>query len=305
MKPYDVLGLGCVAIDDLLYVAEYPPPEAKVPVRRRDRQCGGLTATALVAAARLGSECVYAGTLGNDALSQFVSECLAREGIDVGFIKHIDGARPIHSIIIVDEGQLTRTIFYDLQGAHGAQIDWPGEELIRAARVLFVDHFGVEGMTRAAHIARDAGIPVVADFEKHPGEGFDQLCGLVTHLIVSADFARQMTGESDPVAAVRRLALPGRVCVVTCGAEGAWYAQGHDGDRPQHQRAFAVPVVDTTGCGDVFHGAFASALARGEALPECVSFAAAAAALKATERGGQAGIPTRQAVLSLLKERQS
>jgi sugar/nucleoside kinase (ribokinase family) len=304
MNRYDVLGLGCVAIDDLLSVPEYPPPEAKVRVRTRDRQCGGLTATALVAAARLGSQCVYAGTLGNDSLSQYVVDCLAREGIDVRFIKRIEGARPIHSIVIIDERHLTRTIFYDLQGVHGAQIDWPNEEIIRAARVLFIDHFGVEGMTRAAGIARSAGIPVVADFEKHPGSGFDNLCGLVTDLIVSADFARELTGEGDPIACVRRLARPGLVCVVTSGADGAWYSTLGI-ESPQHQPAFRVNVVDTTGCGDVFHGAYASALARGVPVPECIRFASAAAALKAMQRGGQAGIPTRGAVDAFLKERKS
>ena len=63
---YDVLGLGSVAVDDLLYVPHYPPADAKLQVRRRERQCGGLTATALVAAARLGARCAYAGVLGED-----------------------------------------------------------------------------------------------------------------------------------------------------------------------------------------------------------------------------------------------
>src|SRR5436305_6526894 len=79
---YDVLGLGCVAVDDLLYVPAYPPADAKVRVRRRERQCGGLTASALVAAARLGSRCAFAGVLGDDEDSAFVVACFAREGID-------------------------------------------------------------------------------------------------------------------------------------------------------------------------------------------------------------------------------
>src|SRR5207253_1049385 len=78
---FDILGLGCVAIDDLLYVDSYPLADTKVQVRRRERQCGGLTGTALVAAARLGSKCAYAGTLGEDELSQFVLDRLAGEGI--------------------------------------------------------------------------------------------------------------------------------------------------------------------------------------------------------------------------------
>ncbi len=77
---YDVLGLGAVAVDDLLYVDAYPAPESKVRLRHRLRQCGGLTGTALVAAARLGARCAYAGLLGHDELSAYVIEGLRRGG---------------------------------------------------------------------------------------------------------------------------------------------------------------------------------------------------------------------------------
>ena len=80
---FDVLGFGSVAVDDLIYVESYPPADAKAPVLRTQRQCGGLTATALVAAARLGSSCAYAGVLGDDELSLFTIERMRQEGIDL------------------------------------------------------------------------------------------------------------------------------------------------------------------------------------------------------------------------------
>jgi sugar/nucleoside kinase (ribokinase family) len=298
----DVLGLGCVAVDDLLYVAEYPPADAKVQVRRRERQCGGLTGTALVAAARSGARCAFGGILGQEEFSRFVLDTFSREGIDVSHCVRREGVRPIHTTIIVDEGRHTRTIFFDLQGATGADPQSPPEEVIRLARVLFVDHYGIEGMTRAARIACAAGIPVVADFERHEWPGFDDLLRLVDHLIVSQEFASRLTGESGPAAAVTALGADRRTAVVvTCGADGCWYA-GRDETAgvPTHQPAFAVPVVDTTGCGDVFHGAYAAALARGQSLAERVRYATVAAALKATQAGGQAGIPTRAAVEAFL-----
>src|SRR5438874_6784677 len=118
---FDILGLGCVAIDDLLYVPSYPRPDTKMRIQRSERQCGGLTATALVAAARLGSKCAYAGTLGDDDLSQFVVDSLANEGIDVSQIRRQAGFRPIHSTVIVERKNQTRTIFFDLEGTLGAQ----------------------------------------------------------------------------------------------------------------------------------------------------------------------------------------
>jgi ribokinase len=303
---FDILGLGCVAVDDLLYVPAYPPADAKVQVRRRERQCGGLTATALVAAARLGCRCAYAGTLGDDDLSRFVLGRLRDEGVEVACARRRPGARPIHSVIVIDEGRQSRTIFYDLEGVSGAEPDWPDAAVIRSARVLFVDHFGVEGMSWAARIARAAGAPVVADLERGDVPGFAGLLALVDHLIVSRDFAAELTGAAEPAAAAVRLWADGRAAVVvTAGAEGCWYVAAAHPAEPRHQPAFRVAVADTTGCGDVFHGAYAAALVGGLDLPARVRFAAAAAALKATRPGGQAGSPTRAAVEAFLKEQTS
>lgn len=288
---FDVLGLGCTAVDELVYVDAYPPADAKQPIRSRDRQCGGLTATALVAAARLGARCAYAGALGTDDASQFVRSCLEREHIDLAHVPRRPRAKPCRSIIIVGAAGHTRNIFFDTTDVLGADPHAPSRALIQSSRVLLLDRFGVPGMLRAAQLAQAAGIPRVGDFEDVTWPGFDRLFPLADHLIVSAEFARKVTGARTPAAAVEGLGSSERaVVVVTCGAAGCWY-QGAGSARPQHQPAFAVKTVDTTGCGDVFHGAYAAALARGLPLDERIRIAAAAAALKATQPGGQAGIP--------------
>ena len=299
-RSVDILGLGCTAVDELLYVDAYPAADTKAPVRRRQRQCGGLTATALVAAARLGAHCAYAGTLGNDELSDAVLEQFRQAGIDVAHVCRRSDARPIQSFVIVDERRGTRAILFDRNAVIGAAPDWPPGEVIRAAKVLYVDQYGIEGMIRAAAIARDAKVAVVADLEGAEHPRFAELLALVDHLILSHDFAAAITGQRTPDAAVRALWGPGRKMVaVTCGREGCWYATG---DRPpRHQPAFAVEAVDTTGCGDVFHGAYAAALVRELAIPAALRFASAAAALKATRCGGQAGIPAWSEVEVLLE----
>jgi sugar/nucleoside kinase (ribokinase family) len=301
---FDVLGLGCVAVDDLLYVPSYPPPDTKLQVRRRERQCGGLTATALVAAARLGARCAYAGVLGDDDASRFVIDTFRREGVDVSLILPQADARPIHSTILIDETRHTRNVFFDLASAAGAAPDWPAAAVIQGTKVLYVDHFGIEGMTRAARIARSAGRAVVADLERNEWPGFPGLLQLVDHLIISHDFARRLTGETPPAAAVDKLWRDDRqVVVVTCGPDGYWFRSVGTGPEPRYEPAFTVEAVDTTGCGDVFHGAYASALARGADVLSRLRFAAAAAALKATQLGGQAGIPTRPQVEAFLASR--
>jgi len=298
---FDVLGFGAVAVDDLLYVDAYPPAESKARVRRRLRQCGGLTGTALVAAARLGSRCAYVGALGNDDLSQFVIETFGREGIDSTYCTRRDDARPAHSTIVVDGGRGTRTIFSSVDGLIGADPRLPDAALIRCAGAVLIDHHGFEGTLRAARIARASGVGVVADFERNPQRQVTALLPLVDHLIVSQRFARELTGREDPGRAAEQLRHDdAQAVIVTCGAAGCWYL-GESEDRARHFPAFEVEAVDTTGCGDVFHGAYASALARAEDLRGRIALASAAAALKARQRGGQAGCPAAQAVEEFLE----
>src|SRR5436190_12495615 len=162
IKRFDVLGLGAVAVDDVIYVAAFPPADVKSRVIGRQRRFGGLTGIALITAARLGGNCAYAGVLGHDELSLFALDCLKKEKIDVSSAKQTSLARPVHSNIVVDERRGTRNIFFDESRVVGARRD-VSAKLIAASRVLFIDNLGINGMIRAARLARRARVPVVAD----------------------------------------------------------------------------------------------------------------------------------------------
>ncbi|MCC7450239.1 MAG: hypothetical protein IT324_22665 [Anaerolineae bacterium] len=302
--PIDVLALGIIAVDDLAYVDAYPPPDVKLQVMRRERHLGGLAATALVAAARLGCRCSYAGQLGDDELSRFTIERFTSEGIDLTHLVHDPEASSAYSTIIIGHQRQTRNIFVSLPKINGAHAALPDAAVICQARVLLVDDFSTEGMIRAATIARSANIPVVADLEAGNDPRFQELLGLVDHLILSYDFAARITGETElPVIAERLWTDARQVVVITCGIEGSWYLTRPSRHALQHQPAFIVDTVDTNGCGDVFHGAYAAGLVHGMAVAERLRFASAVAALKTTKPGGQAGIPTLPAVNAFLNER--
>lgn len=285
------MGLGAVAIDDILYVDSYPAADAKRQVLRHERQCGGLTATALVAAARLGAVCAYAGVLGKDDLSDYAKSRFMEEHIDVTYMVQKADANAIHSTIIVDEHTGTRNIFFDLTGVVGADIDTPDEMIIQSSKVLFVDHVGMAGMLRAARIARKSNIPIVADLELEDSPYFSELFEISDHLIISEDFAIKITNENSPARALEKIWHAKRnTVIITCGAAGCW-ALAHNLDKPTAFPAFQVQALDTTGCGDVFHGAYAAALAKGYDIHDRIRWASASAALKAIKMGGQAGIP--------------
>jgi sugar/nucleoside kinase (ribokinase family) len=303
---WDVLGLGIVAVDDLFYVARFPEPDTKRPMLAERRQGGGLTGTALVAAARLGARAAYCGVMGEDDLAAFTLAELTREGVDCSIVARQPGARPIHAVIIVEQTTGQRTILFTHEGFVAPTPDSISEELIASCRVLMMDGYAGAGGVRAAQIARRLGIPFVADIERLEEPATLALFELADHLIIGAETAAQATGARDPAAAAAILARSGRACcAVTAGALGCWYAEAGGRFKPsvRHFPAFSVPVVDTTGCGDVFHGAYAAALARGERIERAIQVATAAAGMKATQPGGRAGIPTWAAVEAFLASR--
>jgi sulfofructose kinase len=296
----DVLGIGGAAVDDLIVLQQYPEHEQKTPILERHRFCGGLSATALVAAARLGARASYAAVLGDDPLSDFVLSELQRQGVCTRHCRREADAGVVYAIVMVDRDTGGRTILADSARMRGPNESFPPAELIRNSRALLVDRFGLPGMIRAARIARQAGIPVVADIERNGWEGLDELLALVDHLIVPRVFAEYATGEADPARAVQALRSSQHACVcVTDGERGAWFATSAT---VQYQPAFVVDTVDTTGCGDVFHGAYAASIADGIGIPQAIRRAAACAALKATQLGGQAAIPDAAAVDRLLEQ---
>ncbi|HUJ75076.1 MAG TPA: PfkB family carbohydrate kinase, partial [bacterium] len=154
----DVLGLGAVAVDDVLFLESFPRPDTKMAIQRQERRAGGNAGTALAAARRMGRACAYAGTLGADDLSRFIMQGFAAQGVSLAHLVQEDGAHPFHSTILIDTATQTRTILFDAAGVRGAHPSLPPAEVISNAGALLVDHVGLPGMVRAARIAREAGV---------------------------------------------------------------------------------------------------------------------------------------------------
>ena len=200
---WDLLGLGAVAVDDLLYVEHYPQPETKTPVQGRRREGGGLAGTALAASARQGAKAAYFGILGDDELSHFTLREFERDGVDCSMVIRRAGARPIHSTVIIEASTGQRTILFTRAGFTTPQPDEVPAALISRCRVLFLDHTVAEAGVRAASIAHEYGIPVLADLERDTGPKLAELLPLIDHLVLGIRFGSRLTGEEDPVAITR------------------------------------------------------------------------------------------------------
>ena len=297
-KTWDVLGFGAIAVDDFLYVDEYPAPDTKVRVQSRERHGGGLCATALIAAAKLGARCAFAGVLDTDELSQFSLRELKKYGLDCSQVLAARDARPAHSTIIVDENG-TRTIFSDSSGLTPFPKSHITAHLLQNARVVFLDHTASENGALITSIAQAHSVPSVADIERnapHLGDWIEA----VDHLIVSEKFAREWTQSTNAIIAVQNLGESRRLAVVTCGENGCVACGEETSQQVLAVPAYRVNVVDTTGCGDVFHGAYAAELARGSDLETRLQIASALAAHKAQFRGGCGGLLMRDEILRWL-----
>lgn len=297
---FDIIGLGLATVDILTVAPRLPQPDDVLAVRRTVLQGGGPAATALVAASRLGASTTYLGPLGQGRWGEVARAEFRQYGVDTNYAPAGVGDQAL-SVILIDEGSGKRSILYDrgdLPDLAPAQVP---PHLIAQARALHLDGGHIDAAMHAARLARAAN--VLVSFDGGAGEkwpGIDELLPLVDLMVVARRFAGEYSGESDPQAAgpVLLAAYRPRQVVITDGERGAWY---WDEAQHFHQPAFRVDVVDTTGAGDTFHGAYLYAHLQGWPPRRRLAFASAAAALKCRQIGGRAGIPTANEVEAFLE----
>lgn len=280
---FDIVGYGENSIDFLAVLGEFPAPDAKTDLRTLEIQPGGQTATAVLAAARLGCRARYVGAVGDDRWAAEIRAALSAGGVNVVAIERV-GVSTRMAVVLVDAaGRRTVLERRDPRLALNER-DVDGA-VFQSARILMLDATDVPGSIRAATAARAVGTRVMVDVEK-PVEGLEPLLGLADVVIASAGFGGDMPA-------------PGQVWITTLGADGS-VARG--GGREIRTPARAVSVQDTTGAGDVFRGAFAArwAAANDLNLENLLEYANAAAALACRSVGAQGSLPTSAEVEQLL-----
>ena len=298
------LAFGAVAVDDLVFLERFPQPEEKISINSNQRQGGGLAGTALVAAARMGVDTAYCGVFGDDEFSEFSRQAFLQEGVDLSLLQFQEEASPFHSIVLVDQQKQQRTILYDQHGILEPKITAEVAEAIQKAGAVMIDHTVLGIASRIIVIAKEASVPVMADIERYSDPHLPAVLKQLDHLIISQRTAEKLSGKTDPRDMLLALsAHEPACCVVTIGDQGCWWkVRGEEG---KHMQAFNVPVVDTTGCGDVFHGVYLAGLCIGFDIETCLLYSTAAAGMKAAVPGGRAGSPTRNDLETFLKEHAS
>lgn len=285
------------AVQDFVFAVDRLPEHAeKYSARSLALVGGGPAATAAVAIVRLGGRALLAARLGQDTAGKVAADELASYGVDCRYLRHFDHAGSSISAVMVDPSG-ERMIVNHTDQRMPAAADWLPEAAATGAAAVLADTRWPEGAARALQSARSAGLPAVLDADRPvPGDG--DLLKLATHVAFSVDGLADLSGHRDPVRGLEEIGrrVPGWCCV-TAGARGVFVRCA---EKIVLHAGFAVPVVDTLGAGDVWHGAFILALAEGAGEDAAVRFASAAAALKVQRHGGRAAVPTRAEVESFL-----
>jgi len=289
------VGVGLNATDTLINLAAYPERGSKTEYRGQALMPGGQVATTVIACQTWGLSTRYVGKLADDAAGQLHRDAFAKAGVEARLIEVPAGVSP-QSLILVDAGG-ERTV---LCRRDEQMVLNPAElqrEWIVNARALHVDGHDTAAAALAAGWAREAGVPVIADLDdSYPG--VDALLENVDYLIVSRDLPCRLMKEPDLQSALRKMQhrYGSKLAAATLGPDGvlAW-----DGKRFHHCAAYRVPVVDTTGAGDIFHAGFIYGLLQGWPLERQMEFGCAAAALNCMASGARGGIEAPYAIEKL------
>jgi sugar/nucleoside kinase (ribokinase family) len=291
-----------LAVIDLVFAIERPTWGLKQRATAFSSVVGGCAANGTVAAARLGLRARLVSPLGGPAETDTVGDqilgWLTREHVDCSGVQRMDGVTsPISSILVDRAGERSIVTYRDPHFLPQPPAD--PDALVEEAAAMLVDDHLPDFVLPVVAAARRRGIPVVVDLEKN-NPGTEKLRGLCTHLLFSAEGLRATAGTDKLELALRRIArLTDAFVAVTNGGEDMMFMEGGE---PRRQPTFVVKAVDTLAAGDVFHAAFAVALAERRGEREALRFASAVAALKCTRFGGVAGTPTRAEVDGFLKE---
>ncbi|MBL8588091.1 MAG: hypothetical protein JNK46_06130 [Methylobacteriaceae bacterium] len=298
-RPFDVVGFGVNAMDITAAVDGFPEPDTKAPMQAFTIEGGGITATAMVACARLGLKTRYIGKFGSDFWSRLGMRSLTREGIDTSAVLRTPGEGHV-SIVIADRRTHQRTLFRRRPAAYDIAPDEMSRAAIVAGRLLHVDGVDAAAAAQAMRWAREAGMIVTMDGDRIV-PGVEAACREADLLVCGPRFLAGVTGKSDLREGLAAFAGLGVARVaVTLGEKGSLgFAQGRFCEAP----AFLVESVDTNGAGDVFHGACAVGELREWPLLDTLTFASAVAAMKCRKPGGRAGAPTLAQTQDFLRER--
>ena len=301
MKQFDYIGVGFCS-NDHLAVLPFIPMDTKVKMASHAIMGGGPAANSTAGAAALGLSAAFAGTVGDDPDGRMILDDFRKQGVDTSMVKVRPGATSAIAYLWIEEKTGNRSCAWTREGLAELSADEIDAEAVAKAKVLHLDGHNPAAAIAAAKVAREAGVVINYDAGTHR-DGMEELLGLSDLVICSEEFILKLTGLKDAEEAVRQVWAKYRpkVCGATMGVRGSMCFDGKDFVKCP---CFKVDkVVDTTGCGDLFHTGFAVRWLETHDLTECQRFGAAVSAIKCRGLSGRPpSAPVRAEVEAFLAE---
>jgi sulfofructose kinase len=297
----DVVGVGINATDTIIRLPHFPALDSKVELLSAEVKPGGQVASAIVACRRWGLSARYVGKIGDDAAGKLQVTEMEREGVDCHWIS-TRGAMSQSSFILVDEPSGERTVLWKRDPQIALRPEDLQREWVVGSQVLLVDGHDTKAAAQAARWAHEEGMLVVGDFDnRYPH--VEVLLEYVDFIVVSKDFPERLTGERDLLKSLPAIFRRFK-CRLTGATLGRLGALAWDGERFFLCPGFQVHATDTTGAGDIFHGAFLYGLTRNWGVEETLEFSCAAAALNCMAQGARGGVASLERVADLRRSGQ-
>jgi sulfofructose kinase len=292
-----VICLGHAALDRIYRIEAFPPHPTKVRALEHIESGGGMAANAAAAIARLGGKCELWSRIGEDDAGVKIRTGLKAFGVDVRHVQMFEEGRSSTSAIIVDDAG-ERLIVGNRDTNMPSGTSWLPLERVSEASAVLADVRWLEGLRALFTRARAEGLPTILDADLGAREALGEILELTDYAIFSEGALHDFAPKLEPEAALARVrGLGPRHAGVTLGKRGYLWL---DGAGTGQQPGFAIDVVDTTGAGDAFHGAYTLALVEGQTPAQCARFACAAAAMKCTRLGSRTGLPRRNELNAFL-----
>lgn len=291
-KEYDVVGLGVSTIDFLNIVEDFPSEEGVQRAYESKLEGGGPIATAVIAIARLGGKTAMIDSIGKDQVGKLIIIEYLKEGVNAELIKINSGCTSSIASVIVRKADGARSIIYSPGSSPDAEIGDAEAQLIASSQFLHLNGRHPAASLQACLCAKEAGTLVSFDGGAHRYN--DETRNIIKYVdicIAAKDFAQQFSGELNIKKSAEALLESGpSTVVISNGINGSYLFTKEI--KEYWQAAFELPaIVDTTGCGDCFHGAFLFGLSKSHTVFETIKLASACAALNTRRLGGRSALP--------------
>jgi sugar/nucleoside kinase (ribokinase family) len=295
----DIIGIENPVMDFNALINKMPEPGGFASLQDYSWQGGGNVGSAIVAAARLGAKCGMVGIVGDDAYGQFCIDDFKRHNIDVSHLTKDTGNATSLCMCLAESETMERSFIAKPGTRRQPNKTELDKKYISTAKYIHLGPMG-EPQVQAAIWAREMGVTVVDD-AGYFNPDTDAHTDLIDIFVGSRHYYNGLFKDDNYEKNCREIQKRGpKIVVFTLGAKGCLGIDSND-------KYFTLPafrnisVVDTTGAGDVFHGAFIFGLLQGWDIEKTSKFSSAVSAIKCTRLGGRAAIPDYKTVQNFLK----